>query len=108
MTVKEPYFNLLNQGLKTIELRLFDEKRKKINPGDEIEFSCVENPKKMFKVKVVGLYMSDTFENLCKLFEPIQAGFLTESQLLDTLDEIYPLEKQKQYNVLGIKVKVNE
>ena len=43
MSVKEKYYNLLKSGKKTIELRLFDEKRQKIKIGDIIEFSNASN-----------------------------------------------------------------
>ena len=38
LNVKEKYYNMLKSGTKTIELRLFDEKRRKIKVGDTIEF----------------------------------------------------------------------
>ena len=39
MNLHEDPFLLINAGYKTIEMRLYDEKRKKINVGDIIEFT---------------------------------------------------------------------
>lgn len=38
MTLKQPYFDLIKTGKKTIELRLYDDKRRKININDTITF----------------------------------------------------------------------
>ena len=37
-------FDMIADGRKTIELRLYDDKRKKIKLGDEIQFICIEPP----------------------------------------------------------------
>ena len=39
-------FQMIKEGTKTIELRLFDEKRRKIQIGDIIEFSNTETGEK--------------------------------------------------------------
>lgn len=38
MTLKEPWFSLVKNNIKTIEGRIYDEKRKQINVGDTIKF----------------------------------------------------------------------
>ena len=38
MKLNESPFNRMKKGTKTIEFRLFDEKRQKIKVGDKIEF----------------------------------------------------------------------
>ena len=43
LNVKEKYYNMLKQGTKTIELRLFDDKRKNIKVADIIKFSSISN-----------------------------------------------------------------
>lgn len=42
-------FSLIRDGVKTIELRLYDEKRRKIAPRDTIRFCNSENTKDMDK-----------------------------------------------------------
>lgn len=44
---KQRPFEKIKSGSKTIEMRLFDEKRQRISVGDFIEFSSADNlPKK--------------------------------------------------------------
>lgn len=35
-------FNMIRSGQKTYELRLYDEKRQRVQVNDEIEFSCLD------------------------------------------------------------------
>lgn len=56
MNVKTKYYNLLKSGSKTIELRLFDEKRKKIKVGDNIIFANTSNSNDTFTAVVKNLY----------------------------------------------------
>lgn len=110
MSVKQRYFNLLKEGKKTIELRLFDEKRQKIKMGDYILFSNADNMKESFQGKVTNLYWEKDFNDLCKKIAPKQAGFQTKKELLNALTDFYPNEKQKKFGVVGIEVntKIND
>ena len=57
-------FNAITSGNKTIESRLYDEKRQKIQLGDEIVFTNRDNPSQIATVKVVGLLRYATFQDL--------------------------------------------
>ena len=100
------YFNYINNGTKRIELRLYDEKRQKINIGDTIIFQKEPELEITMKVKVIGLLRYDTFEELFKDFDiKIMAdNSMTKQELLEALEEFYTPEKQKQYGVLGIRI----
>ena len=39
MKLQKSPFERIKKGTKTVEFRLYDEKRRKINIGDQIEFS---------------------------------------------------------------------
>ena len=52
---QSPFDNISN-GSKTIELRLNDEKRQKINVGDIIEFHNYNDDSKIIKTKVKALH----------------------------------------------------
>ncbi|MFI3242273.1 MAG: ASCH domain-containing protein [Alphaproteobacteria bacterium] len=105
MKVDEKYFNLLKGGKKTIELRLFDEKRALIKVGDVLEFSNISDEKDCFKAVVVKLHKAESFAHLCNIIDISKAGFDTKEELLKVLEEFYPLEKQKKYGVVGIEIK---
>lgn len=106
MNLQPKYYDFIKDGTKRIELRLYDEKRQKIKLGDEIEFSKSETEK--FKAKVVGLIRYQSFEDLFKDF-PI--GILadktmTKDELLNVLSEFYTKEKQQEFGVVGIRIKI--
>lgn len=101
----EPY-NLVKSGCKTIELRLYDEKRKVLQVGDVIEFLNLKNKVEKLRVKVTALHKFDTFEELYKDISLKKCGY-REAELdnasFQDMDIYYPREKQKKYGVLGIE-----
>ena len=107
MNVKEKYYHMLKSGVKTIELRLFDEKRKKIKIGDFIEFSNNSDTSDKFTAQVINLHRADTFGKLCKNINCHHAGFDTNEELIKVLEEFYPLDKQKEFGVIGIEIQKN-
>ena len=103
MKLNEDPFNRMKNGTKTIEFRLFDEKRQQIKIGDQIEFSKLLDLQEKLLVDVVELYKENAFE---KLFRKL---FTDEGEIerkTKAMHEIYSPEKEKQYGVLGIKIKV--
>ena len=103
MHLKEPYFSYIKGGTKRIELRLFDDKRRRIGLGDRIEFS--ESNDKSIQVRVVGLLHYDSFVDLCKDFDIdiLADKAITKDDLIATLDEFYSPEQQAQLGVIGIR-----
>ena len=107
MNVKTKYYNLLKSGEKTIELRLFDEKRQKIKVGDEIIFSDSSNSNDNFKATVLKLHHAENFNALCQIIKPEQAGFSSKEELISVLEEFYTPSAQKKFGVVGIEIKKN-
>ena len=105
MKVQTKYYNLLKSGQKTIELRLFDEKRQKIKVGDEIIFSDLSDPNDTLKAIVLNLYHAESFDALCHIISPTQAGFSTPQDLIAVLQEFYTPEDQQKFGVIGIEIK---
>ncbi len=104
MKLQPKYFNLIKNGMKNIELRLFDKKRQKIEINDEIIFSDITNPVDNIKVKVTNLYIAENFSELCKKIDYKKAGFESEIELTTTLAEFYPIAQQNENNVVGIEI----
>lgn len=106
LKLQPKYFDYINNGTKRIELRLYDEKRQKINIGDTIVFQKEPELADTIKVKVIGLLRYDSFENLFKDFDisVMADNSMTKKELLDVLEEFYTPEKQKTYGVLGIRI----
>ena len=53
---------MIREGRKTIELRLYDEKRKQISIGDIITFVNTEDKDDELTARVTDLYVFNTFE----------------------------------------------
>ena len=58
MKLQEDPFERIKNGTKTVEFRLYDEKRQTIQIGDEIEFSKLPELQEKLLVKVIDLYIS--------------------------------------------------
>lgn len=106
LKLQPKYFDYINNGTKRIELRLYDEKRQKINIGDTIIFQKEPELETTMQVKVIGLLRYNTFEELFDDFniEIMADKEMTKQELLSVLEEFYTPEKQSQYGVLGIRI----
>ena len=104
MKLNENPFERIKNGTKTIEFRLYDEKRQQVKIGDKIEFSKLPDLQEKLIVDVIDLYREDTFENLFRELYSDEEEIIQKTQLMHT---IYSPEKEQQYGILGIKIKIN-
>ncbi len=104
MKVQSKYYQLLKSGQKKVELRLYDEKRQAIHVGDTIVFSDLSDASDCFTAHVVHLYLAENFSALCHQILPQWAGFSSQQELLDVLEEFYSPDQQRQYGVVGIEI----
>ena len=106
MNLRPKYFDFMKDGTKRIELRLYDEKRSQIELGDIIEFSKSEKDK--LKAEVIGLLRYNSFKDLFEDFDIsiLADASMTKDELLDALSEFYTPEKQNQFGVIGIRLKM--
>lgn len=106
MNLQPKYFDFIKGGTKRIELRLYDEKRSQIELGDIIEFSKSEEDK--LKAEVIGLLRYNSFKDLFEDFDIsiLADASMTKNELLTALGEFYTPEKQTQYGVVGIRLKM--
>lgn len=109
MKLKTSPFNKIKNGQKTIELRLFDEKRQLINLGDTIEFSESENLDNKVWAKVVGLSRFTSFEELLAHLDPKLCGWdevTSISDMAEQMRQYYKKEDEQKYGVIGIHIKL--
>lgn len=106
MNLQNRYFDFIKNGTKRIELRLNDEKRAKIQLGDEISFA--KNDGEKLTAKVVGLLQYDNFANLFRDFpiEILSDKSMIKNELRKTVEEFYAPEKQREFGVLGIRLEL--
>lgn len=106
MRLQEEPFDLIKQQKKTIELRLYDEKRSQIRPGDKIEFTNVIT-KEILCTKVIALHQYENFETLYQYFNKKELGYLeNEEANFKDMELYYSLEEQEKYGVVGIEIQL--
>ncbi|MBO5211391.1 MAG: ASCH domain-containing protein [Clostridia bacterium] len=106
MNLKARPFQMIKSGQKTIELRLWDEKRSIIKTNDEIIFSCGEQT---ITAKVLALHCFENFETLYNSLDLLKCGYLPDelpTAKAADMNEYYPPEKQQKYGVVGIEIKL--
>ncbi len=99
-------FKMIKSGEKTIELRLYDEKRQKIKIGDEIVF--INNISgEALKKRVCGLHIFASFDELYSALPLLRCGYteqnLSEAKAAD-MEKYYSIEEQTKYGVVGIEL----
>ena len=101
-------FWLYFKWYKRIEIRLNDEKRKRIKLGDKIKFLKETDLKESFEAQVIGLLKYNSFEELLRDYDIsiLSDANMTKDELISTLEQFYTKEKQKQYGVLGIRIEL--
>ena len=99
-------FNAIISGNKTIESRLYDAKRQKIQIGDLIIFTNRDNSEQTVTAEVVGLLRYATFRDLFSHNNPRKFGGDNVEWLENQISEFYSIEDQKIYGVIGIEFKV--
>jgi len=99
-------FNAIISGNKTIESRLYDTKRQKIQIGDRIIFTNRDNSEQTVTTEVVGLLRYATFCDLFSHNNPRKFGGDNVEWLENQISEFYSIEDQKIYGVIGIEFKV--
>jgi len=99
-------FNAIISGNKTIESRLYDTKRQKIQIGDQIIFTNRDNSEQTVTAEVVGLLRYATFRDLFSHNNPRKFGGDNVEWLENQISEFYSIEDQKIYGVIGIEFKV--
>lgn len=105
MNLQYEYYDYIKNGTKRIELRLNDEKRKRIWLHDRIIFNNNKDNEKLVCL-VTGITKANSFENLLstKPMDVFASKNVLKEDLLNKLSTFYSLEEQEKYGVVGIGV----
>ena len=98
-------YELIASGQKTIELRLFDEKRSQIKENDIVIFTHSFSGESVTG-KVLRLHRFNTFKELYETLPLLKCGYTEED--IDTanyndMNMYYSYEQQQKYGVVGIE-----
>ena len=96
-------FNSIVSGTKTIESRLFDEKRQLIQLVDMLIFVNRDATNQTATAGVVGLLRYETFHELFSRNDLAKFGGENVDWLEKQISEFYSDEQQKQTGVVGIE-----
>ena len=106
MKLKTEYFEKIKQGSKTIECRLYDEKRKMLKIGDTIWFSDAQQEENKISTQIIALHLFPSFFELLNHFPINIFGSKDKGQFLTILKKFYSDEDEKKYGVVGIEIKL--
>lgn len=107
MKLKQEPFEKIRNGSKTIELRLYDEKRQQVQVGDYIEFSLIDNPMEKLQTRVTALHRFDSFQKLYASLPKEKLGYkLDETPEPNHMDAYYSREEQEKYGVISIEIEL--
>ena len=99
-------FEKIKSGQKTIELRLYDEKRQQIKAGDTITFTNTSSGEKL-QATVKRLHRFDGFAALYQALPLLQCGYTAEDVATahpSDMEAYYSAEEQEKYGVVGIEL----
>ena len=105
MKLQSEYFNYILNGTKRVEIRLYDEKRKKIKIGDAIRFYKEPDLKESFETIVTDLLRFESFNDMVSnlSMEVLADKNMPKEELINALEVFYTKEKQEKLGVLCIK-----
>ena len=108
MKLNDRPFEMIKNGEKTVELRLYDEKRRKIKVGDCI---CFKSKKDELTATVKAVHIFKNFKELYVALPLDKCGYTADELATaspDDMLEYYTKEQIEKYGVVGIEVEVNK
>ena len=100
-------YRMIEDGQKTIELRLYDEKRRRVRPGDIIRFENTLDETEVMRAEVKKLHAFPSFRELYAALPLTQCGYTQENAAAASpadMDAYYSPEEQKKYGAVGIEI----
>lgn len=103
-------FEMIKSGQKTIELRLWDEKRQNVKIGDTIVFTNTASGETL-RTTVLRLHRFDSFEALYHSLPLLKCGYTEENLAAakaSDMEKYYSADEQLKYGVVGIELAVSQ
>ena len=105
MSVWHKYFEMIKTGQKDIELRAYDEKRRKMKVGDKFLLFDAENPDESIICEILNMHVAPDFESLFKKIDIKRSGFKDINELMDTITKFVSREELAREQVVGMEIK---
>lgn len=105
MKLRPDPFNRICSGEKTIEYRLYDEKRSLLNKGDYIRFTAIADEERMVLVEIVDIFTAPSFVALEQKL--LEIGLLAKESFSPIgMRKYYSVEDEEKYGVVGIRIRI--
>ncbi|SFC12115.1 ASC-1 homology (ASCH) domain-containing protein [Alkalibacterium subtropicum] len=110
MGIYDHPFELVASGKKTVEVRLFDRKRRKLKTGDLITFNKLTNPLEDVTVRIKDLTRFPTFKELYEAIPAKAVGAEGSSleKMLEKTHTIYSPEKEQEWGTIAITIEKHD
>ena len=110
MKLGEKPFTAVRSGNKKIEMRLYDEKRRKLSVNDTVVFTSVENGGQI-TAEIKALHVFDSFMQMYGAFSAIDLGYSecdAKNASYTDMYEYYSVEDERKYGVVGIEISLKK
>ena len=101
-------FDIVLRGNKDVEIRVNDEKRRKLHVGDTLVFVNRGNEEEKLTAKVINLVYFNNFLEVTDYYDMkrIYLGETTKDEYINLMMKFYSDEEVKEYGVVAIEFKV--
>lgn len=101
----EDIFEVVKKGIKNVEVRVNDEKRRSMKIGDEIVFLKRPLEEEKIFAKIIDLKTYGNFKELVKDYsiERLYLSDFTKEEFVKLLGRFYTDEEQEKYGVVAIE-----
>ena len=109
MHLESEIYDLVNNNIKDIEIRINDEKRRRLKIGDLINIKNRANDKSI-NVKIINLEYFSSFIECINNYDlkRLYNDKITKTEFLDLLYKFYTKNDEKEYGVVAITFKKEE
>lgn len=108
--LNEDIFKIVKNGTKHIEVRLNDDKRKKLKVGDDLIFINQNNDDKRINAIIKGLKYFSSFEDLVDYYriDEIYKEDSSKEEFLELINKFYTKDEIEKYGVVAIDFEKRE
>ena len=102
MRLNDAPFNKIDLEEKDIELRLYDEKRRRLNVNDIIIFTHSDDAARQIAVRIISLHRYASFEQLFHDYTPDRCGFEDGTSAEDAAQQMGAYYSPELIDALGV------
>ena len=108
LRLDEDIFEIVKNGTKRVEIRLYDEKRKNIKNGDTLTFIKRPLLEEKIDARITGLHRFKNIEELLNKYEmkEIYIEDFDKTEFIKLLSRFYSKEEQEKYGFVAIEFEV--